>query len=313
MQSYTGTMQNYKDAVTELSTIRDFIRFGVSEMNRADIYFGHGTDNALDEASAAVLYILRLSHDIPGHFMDSVLLQREREAIVELFRRRISERLPLAYLTHEAWFAGLKFYVDERVLVPRSPIAELIHQQFSPWLEYEQVGRVLDLCTGSGCIAIACAYQFPDAVVDAVDISEDALAVAQRNVSELGVEEQVNLIRSDLLSQVSGKYDLIVSNPPYVDRGEIKAMPEEFRAEPILGLESGDDGLDATRSILANASKYLNDKGVLIVEVGASDEALVASYPDLPFTWLEFENGGSGVFLLTKEQLDEYADMLNKA
>lgn len=305
-------MQNFKQATSELSTIRDLIRFGISEMNRAGIYFGHGTDNALDEATAAVLHVLALSHDIPGHFMDARVLSDERDEILELFRQRIKNRTPLSYLTHEAWFAGLKFYVDERVLVPRSPIAELIQQQFSPWLEYENVGRILDLCTGSGCIAIACAYQFPDAAVDAVDISEDALEVASRNVSELGVEDQVSLIKSDLLANVTGKYDLIISNPPYVDAGEIAAMPDEFKAEPILGLESGADGLDATRQILAQASNHLNPKGVLIVEVGVSDHALVEAFPEVPFTWLEFEHGGSGVFLLTKEQLDEYARVLKE-
>ncbi|MDH5545361.1 MAG: 50S ribosomal protein L3 N(5)-glutamine methyltransferase [Gammaproteobacteria bacterium] len=296
-------MEDYDSVENQLSTIRDFIRFGMSELERGEVFFGHGTDNALDEATAAVLHVLRLPHDLPGHFMESRLLTSEKKAVLTLIRRRVEERVPMAYLTNEAWFAGLKFFVDQRVLVPRSPIAELIEQQFEPWVEPENVTRILDLCTGSGCIAIACAYQFPHASVDAADISDEALAVAQRNIVDLGVEGQVEAICSDIFSGLKGQYDLIVSNPPYVDQSEIDAMPSEFHHEPILGLASGNDGLDATRRILAKAEDFLNENGVLVVEVGASEEALVAAFPTIPFTWLEFARGGSGVFLLTKDQL----------
>ncbi|MDF2691408.1 MAG: prmB, partial [Gammaproteobacteria bacterium] len=236
--------------------------------------------------------------------LDAKLTQLERKRILNKIRLRAKKRLPLPYITHEIWFAGLKMYVDERVLVPRSPIAELIQQQFSPWVEPESIHNILDLCTGSGCIAIACALAFPEAIVDAVDISKDALQVSKINVEHYELTKRVNLIESDLFQSLKGKkYDIIVSNPPYVDQSEIKAMPDEFKSEPMLGLASGKDGLDATKEILKQAAQHLNPNGILIVEVGASQEALIAQFPELPFTWLDFEKGGEGVFLLPASAL----------
>lgn len=213
----------------------------------------------------------------------------------------------MPYLIKEAYFCDIPFYVDERVLIPRSPMAELIKNEFSPWVDAEKVHRILDLCTGSGCIAIACCYAFPEAKVDAVDISSEALAVAARNREQLGVEEQLTLIESDCFSKVPKVgYDLIVSNPPYVGKEEMQTLPDEFRHEPVLALETGNNGLAIVETILHNASEYLSEAGVLIVEVGNSEEALCEAYPDVPFTWLEMSHGGQGIFLLTKQQLDEY-------
>ncbi len=287
-----------------LRSIRDFIRYGISRFEQAGLYYGHGTDNALDEATQLVLHVLHLPHDLPGHFMDARLTGEERDQVLGLIRRRVEERIPLPYLTHEAWFAGFSFYVDERVLVPRSPIGELIEQGFEPWLRPQGVQRILDLCTGSGCIAIACAHVFPEARVDAVDISAEALEVAARNVAEHGVEDRVRLLRSDLFAALRGcHYDLIVTNPPYVDAAEIAAMPAEYHHEPRLGLASGEDGLEAIEQILRQAPDYLRDDGVLIAEVGASEAALRAKYPELPLVWLEFERGGSGVFQISRREL----------
>jgi len=254
-----------------------------------------------------VLHSLHLPYDLPGGYFEARLTPAERESVLVLILRRIEERVPLAYLTHEAPFAGLSFYVDERVLVPRSPIAELIEQRFSPWLEAEAVIDVLDLCTGSGCIAIACAFAFPEARVDAVDISVEALEVASTNVRRHELEDRVALLESDIFSGLAGKrYDLIVSNPPYVNAEEWQSLPKEFHAEPRLGLESGKDGLDCVRRILAGAAEHLKPDGILVVEVGSAAEALVQSFPDVPFCWLEFEHGGDGVFLLTGEQVRRY-------
>jgi len=224
-----------------------------------------------------------------------------------LFIRRVGERLPVPYLTNKAKFAGLEFYVDERVLVPRSPIAEMINNQFSPWLYNKPVNRIMDLCTGSACIAIACAYAFEDAEVDALDISEDALEVAQINIESLGVLDRVFPMQSDLFSAIpkGQHYDLIVSNPPYVDAQDIGDMPEEYHHEPAIGLASGNDGLDLTKRILANAADYLTETGLLVVEVGNSMVHLIEQYPDMPFTWVDFEFGGDGVFVLTRDQLVE--------
>jgi len=290
----------------QLLTIRDFVRYGISQFNQHELFFGHGTDNALDEVSAIILFALNLPSDIPGHFMDARVVSTEKKTILELFQQRIEKRIPASYLTNEAWFAGLSFYVDDRVLVPRSPIAELINNKFQPWVDVTRLANILDLCTGSACIAIACAHQFPDAEIDAVDISKDALDVARINIDEYALQDQVYLLESNLFAALDGKkYDLIVSNPPYVDAQELSAMPQEFHHEPEIGLGSGSDGLEITKQILHQAADHLTDQGVLIVEVGVSDAALSEQFPDMSFTWLELEHGGQGVFLLRKSDLQQ--------
>lgn len=288
----------------QLQTVRDFIRLGASQFNRAGLHFGHGTNNALDEAVWLVLHALHLPPDLPVEYFDARLTGAEKRAVMALFQRRVEERLPVPYLINSAWFAGLEFHVDERVLIPRSPIAELIEQGFSPWIEPDRVNSVLDLCTGGGCIAVACAMAFPQAAVDASDLSTAALEVAEINVERHHLQEQLELVHSDLFENLQGRrYDIIVSNPPYVDGRDMAALPAEFRHEPELALAAGDDGLDIVRRILEQASQYLNPGGILVVEVGNSEQALVDAFPELPFVWLEFERGGDGVFLLTREQL----------
>lgn len=291
----------------ELTTIRDFIRYAASHFLEANLYYGHGTDNAWDEASALVLHALYLPHDVSPAVLDAHLIETERLKLFELFDKRIHQRIPAPYLTHEAWFAGLSFYVDERVLIPRSPIAELIENQFQPWIEPEKVHRILDLCTGSACIAIACAKAFPDAAIDASDISAPALAVAKINVLRHHVQDQVTLHESDLFNSLpANAYDIIVSNPPYVSDQEMAELPHEYRHEPASGLKAGTSGLDIVSTILHQAKQYLKPQGILIVEVGNSERALIEEFPDLPFMWLEFERGGDGVFLLTAEQLGKF-------
>ena len=298
------------DVTDHLTTLRDYIRWGATRFKQYGVYFGHGTENALDEAAALVLFALYLPHNLPGGYFESVLTPEERLEVVALLDRRIDERKPAAYLTNEAWFCGLPFYVDDRVLVPRSPIAELIEKQFSPWLaDPDSVTEILDLCTGSGCIAIACAMAFPGTYVDAVDISPEALAVTEINIVKHDLEGQVQAVRSDLFDAVEGKhYNLIVSNPPYVNSDEWRALPPEFRAEPRIGLEAGATGLDCVHRILREAGQYLKPGGLLVVEVGSSAEALESAYPNVPFCWIDFERGGDGVFVFTAEQLVEYHD-----
>jgi len=294
---------------TELLTIRDFLRYATSRFNEAGLYFGHGTENAWDESATLIMHSLHLPYDVSQQVLDARLTTDERTHLLELINLRVEKRLPLPYITHEAWFAGLSFYVDERVLIPRSPIAELIEKQFHPWVKPERVHRILDLCTGSGCIAIAMAKAFPEAMVDASDISDDALAVAKINLLRHNIEDSVTLYKSDLFRDLPAQqYDLIVSNPPYVSQQEMQDLPNEYLHEPKLGLAAGKDGLDMAKIILTQASQFLTPQGVLVVEVGNSEFALQEAYPELPFTWLEFESGGDGggVFVLTAEQLREH-------
>lgn len=297
-------MSPSEQALQDLVTVTDFIRWGASRFSAAGLHYGHGTDNPVDEALVLVRHALHLGHDLPREFYAARLTQAEKRTVLELFERRIDERVPAPYLTGEAWFAGLPFFVDKRVLIPRSPFAELIESGFAPWLEAERVERVLDLCTGSACIAIAAALAFPAATVDAVELSAEALDVARQNVDRHAVGEQVTLLEGDLWTPVAGReYDLIVSNPPYVGTDEMAALPPEYGHEPAIGLHSGADGLEVVARILAGARAHLRPGGVLVVEVGNSAEAVAATRPDLPFTWLEFARGGSGVFLLTAEEL----------
>jgi ribosomal protein L3 glutamine methyltransferase len=302
------------DVLTTLSTIRDYIRWGGSQFARAKVSFGHGTSTALDESAALVLHTLHQPYNLPDAYFSATLTLDERQEVMAIIERRINERIPSAYLTHEAIFAGLPFYVDQRVLVPRSPIAELIEQRFLPWANEDRVERILDLCTGSGCIAIACAVAFPDALVDAVELSNDALAVAERNVVKHDMEDFVTLYHSDLFNELPAtKYDIIVSNPPYVSEEEWQQLPAEFHAEPAMGFKGGASGLDLVIRILADADEYLAEQGILIVEVGSSAETLQDKFPDVPFYWLSFERGGDGVFLLTAEQVREYQPFFEEA
>jgi len=298
------------EILTTLSTLRDYIRWAASRLTQARVSFGHGTVTALDEAAALVLHTVYQPYNLAEAYLDTVLAMNERQAVIDIIDRRINERIPAAYLTNEAIFAGLSFYVDDRVLVPRSPIAELIEQRFTPWIEEDQVGRILDLCTGSGCIAIACAYAFPDAVVDAVDLSIDALAVAEINIENHQVSDSVILYQSDLFKELPAVlYDVIISNPPYVCHEEWEQLPQEFRAEPDMGFKGGQTGLDIVLRILVDADDYLAEQGILVVEVGSSAETLQNTFPDVPFYWLDFERGGDGVFLLTAEQIHDYHEL----
>jgi len=288
-------------------TVEQLIRRIAARFAAAPLFYGHGTDNPTDEAAWLVFAGLRLSQDsAPDAYRQSVS-GKDVERVEFLATRRIAERIPLAYLLNEAWFAGLDFYVDERVLVPRSPIAELIAARFEPWIDPGTVRRIADLGTGSGCIAIAVAVAFPEATVDAIDISAEALAVAAINVERHGVGNRVRPVRSDLFTELEGSgYDIIVSNPPYVDREDLASMPAEFRHEPRLGLAAGDDGLDLVCTILQQASRFLTDNGILVCEVGNSQPALEGKFPQLPFVWPEFEHGGAGVFILTKQDLEGF-------
>ncbi len=297
------------EAVNELATVNDMMRWAVTHFNGAGLFYGHGTDNAWDEAVQLILPTLHLPPYISEEIRTARLTRTERQRIAELVSRRVLERIPAPYLTNKAWFCGLEFYVDERVIVPRSPIAELIGNHFAPWLQHEPQ-RVMDLCTGSGCIAIALAQAFPEAEVDAIDISGDALDVTQINIEMYGLEQQVIPLASDLFNHLppGDKYDLIVSNPPYVDAEDMFDLPDEFRYEPELALAAGEDGLILAKRILATAGDFLSEDGVLVVEVGNSFVHLQAQYPDVPFTWVEFTHGGHGVFVMTKAQLDAYRD-----
>lgn len=298
-----------KDA-EELVSILDFLRFSWSWANNSTLYYGHGTDNAWDDMRSLVLRSLHLPYDLDPILLNAKLTTNEKKHLCEQLDRRINQRIPVPYLIKEAYFCDLPFYVDERVLIPRSPIAELINTQFSPWVEENHVHQILDLCTGSGCIAIACCYAFPEAQVDAVDISREALEVALINRERLEVEDQLTLIESDCFANVpKKKYNIIVSNPPYVGDEEMKTLPKEYLHEPVLALETGNNGLEIVEKILKNAHDYLSDDGILIVEVGNTEEALCEAFPTVPFTWLDFSHGGQGVFLLTKQELGDYLNV----
>lgn len=295
------------DDTESLVTVRDWLRFAVSRFNEAGLFFGHGSDNAFDEAVYLILHTLHLPLDRLEPFLDASLTHGEAEAVQAMLERRIRERLPAAYLTREAWLAGHRFYVDERVIVPRSFIAELLQDQLAPWLDdADAVTRALDLCTGSGCLAILAALAFPGADIDAVDLSPDALAVAEKNVADYGLAGRITPIKSDLFAALGDRsYDLILSNPPYVNAASVATLPPEYRAEPALALGSGEDGLDATRRILAQAKAHLKPGGLLVVEIGHNRDALEAAYPTLPFTWLDTAGGDQFVFLLRREELPD--------
>ena len=287
-------------AKNELITVRDYLRYAVSRFNAAQLFFGHGSDNAWDEAVYLTLHTLHLPLDRLEPFLDARLLPHEREVLLDIYRRRCEERLPAAYLTNEAWLGEHRFYVDDRVIVPRSFIAELLDDQLAPWIDDPwAIESALDLCTGSGCLAILTALAFPNAEVAAVDLSEHAIAVAERNVADYGLYDRIELIQSDAFKNLDGrKFDLIVSNPPYVNAESVAALPPEYLHEPELALGSGEDGLDFTRIILREAKKHLTENGILIVEIGHNREALEAAYPKLPFTWLDTAAGDEYVFLL---------------
>ncbi len=293
------------DDTESLITVRDWLRFAVSRFNEAELFFGHGSDNAFDEAAYLILHTLHLPLDRLEPFLDASLTHGESEEVQAIVERRVMERIPAAYLTNEAWLGEHRFYVDERVIVPRSFIAELLHEQLAPWIEdADEVTRVLDLCTGSGCLAILASLAFPNAGVDAVDLSGDALDVAAKNVTDYGLTDRVELVESDVFSALKGRsYDLIISNPPYVNAESVAALPPEYRAEPALALGSGEDGLDVTRQILAQAKTHLNPGGLLVVEIGHNRDVLEAAYPALPFTWLDTAGGDQFVFMLRREDL----------
>lgn len=299
-----------QDPITqELHTLRDYMRYAMSLLAEHKVFFGHGTDNGWDESVQLVLGAVYLPWDTDKAVLDGRLTLTEKTRILAFIEKRVFQRIPLPYITHEAWFAGLPFYIDERALIPRSPIAELINAGFSPWLRDGPVPRILDLCTGSGCIGIACAYAFEEAEVDLVDLSDDALDVAAINIERHDLAARVKARRSDLFEALNGeRYDLIVSNPPYVDEADLAAMPEEFNHEPDLALGSGPDGLDITKRILREACDYLTEDGLLVVEVGNSEVHLMQQYPQLPLIWLELEQGGNGVFAITAAELKQYRD-----
>ena len=291
--------------IADLVTLRDWLRYAVTRFGEAGLAFGHGTTNAYDEAAYLLLHILHLPLDRLEPFLDARLTQPERVRVAEFMERRIDQRVPAAYLTHEAWLGDFRFYVDQRVIIPRSFIAELLPDGLAPYVgEADEVRAILDLCTGSGCLAILLAHAYPGAEIDAVDISSDALAVAQRNVSDYGLADRINLIRSDMFANLSEKtYDLIISNPPYVTALAMATLPPEYRHEPALALAAGEDGLDAVRTILKEAPRFLEPGGTLVVEVGHNRAAVELAFPRLPFVWLETEGSSEGVFLLTREEL----------
>ena len=298
--------RNYTEGM-QLTSILDFIRFSFSELNRSDSFYGHGTDNAWDEAMSFVYDMLDLPQDVDQSLLQCQLTDSEKKRLCDGLDKRINQRMPLAYITHKTSFAGIDFYIDERALIPRSPIAELIENQFVPWIS-EPPRRILDLCTGGGCIALASAVHNPEAEVIGLDISEQALAVAEINATKLALNERVTFKHSDVFAALTDEqFDVIVSNPPYVDAEDMSNLPEEFKYEPELALASGNDGLDCSRIIITQAAQYLTDGGILVLEVGNSAAALEQAFPDLPMIWIEFERGGLGVCVIEK------ADLVNLA
>ena len=295
----------HEQAKNHFSSVRDLLRFAISRFNEAELFFGHGTSNALDEAAYLILHTLHLPHDTLEPFLDAKLLPFEVEAVLRILEKRIEQRVPAAYLTQEAWLGEFKFYVDERVIVPRSFIAELLREQLQPWiLDPEHVHTGLDLCTGSGCLAILLAHAFPDAQVDALDLSPEALQVAARNVAHYGLEDRIALLQSDLFQAVQGRtYDVIISNPPYVKQASMQTLPLEYQREPALALASGPDGLDHVRAIVNQGAQHLNPGGILVVELGHNRAAAEAAFPHLAFTWPETSGGDQFVFVLTREQM----------
>lgn len=307
-QAVNGSLSmTFSSETQDFVHVLDFIRFGISQAQTANLHYGHGTDNVVDDIYALVLDTLHLPWDVAQRFLHARVTPREKELLSERLTQRIIHRVPVPYLTYTAHFCGMSFYVDDRVLIPRSPIAELIRQQFAPWIAIEDVSRIMDLCTGSGCIALACCEWFPDAQVDAVDLSEHALAVADINRERHQAQDQLSFIKSDCFDQVPETlYDVIVSNPPYVSAAVMEALPAEYRHEPEMALLAEHAGLAIVQRILRDAKRYLSEHGILIVEVGESAEDLIATYPDVPFTWLDFEQGGDGVFLLTAQILRDH-------
>lgn len=294
----------FSEASASLRTVRDWLRFAVSRFNEAGLSFGHGTTDAYDEAAYLILHTLHLPLDRLDPFLDATLTPADMNAVVRVLRRRVEERIPAAYLTNEAWLGDFRFYVDERVIVPRSCIAELLQDGLAPWVkDPESVRSALDLCTGSGCLAVLLAHAFPNARVAATELSPEAFKVASRNVADYGLEDRIHLAQGDLFAGLTGSFDLIVSNPPYVNRESMDRLPPEYRAEPKLALAGGNDGLDVVRRILAGAGAQLNEEGVLVMEIGHNREALEAAFPKLPFTWIETSGGDDFVFLLTGAQL----------
>ncbi len=298
-------MSLFPEARQHLFTVRDVLRFAVSRFQEEGLFFGHGSDNAYDEAAYLILHTLHLPLDRLEPFLDARLTPSELHNVLHKLQRRVEERVPAAYLTNEAWLGDYRFYVDERVIVPRSFISELLRERLSPWVtDPDGVTSALDLCTGSGCLAIMMADAFPNAEIEAVDLSPDALTVAEKNVHDYDLGERIDLIRSDLFANLNGKrFDVIISNPPYVNAESVEALPPEYLREPELALGSGEDGLDATRVILRDAAQHLNPGGVLVVEIGHNRDVLEAEFPTLPFTWLETESGDQFVFLLTREDM----------
>lgn len=291
-------MQNFQ-------SIRDYIRFAVSQFNQAKLFFGHGSSDAYDEAVYLILQTLHLPLDRLEPFLDAQLTKDEQAQVLNNIQQRVEKRIPAAYLTHQAWLGDFSFYVDERVIVPRSFISELLLEQLNPWIsDPDSINNVLDLCTGSGCLAILAAHAFPNCNIEAVDLSADALAVAKRNVAGYALQSRINLIESDMFTKLdSNQYDLIISNPPYVDAESVSALPQEYLHEPELSLGSGNDGLDATRIILKHAAQHLTENGLLIVEIGHNRDVLEAAYPNLPFTWLDVSSGEQFVFMLHRNDL----------